>query len=169
MSVLTREVDAIQNPAVGSLLVWRFACHYRASHRQSAAAPFFGAFFVLPLVFTEEYCSVIRSTQTESGLRLFVDKFVQARRNQADGLLRVHSLVGAYKQLTLDSIRLAVRANLMVIGPQGGPPSLIPQTTTMASGVEDQIQQLVRQAEKFGTWCADLTLFEVSQLLRTVL
>lgn len=169
MSVLTREVDAIQNPAVGSLLVWRFACHYRASHRESAAAPFFGAFFVLPLILTEEYCSVIRSTQMESGLRLFIDKFAQPKLNQADSLLRIHSLVGAHRRLTLESLQLAVHANLVAIESRVGPPSIVPQTTTMPSGVEDHIQQLARQAEKFGAWCADLTLFELTQLLKTVL
>jgi len=45
MSALDREVNAVQNPALGAVVLWRFACGYQFASQLGEPAPFARDFF----------------------------------------------------------------------------------------------------------------------------
>ena len=83
VKVLTKEVNAVQNPALGAVLLWRFACGYRSGNERSEPAPLPLMFLVLPVLLDEGYSEMLAGTQGRSGLRAFVAKFSDARVSRA--------------------------------------------------------------------------------------
>ena len=66
MSNQDLDVMYVQNPALGAALLWRFTCGYYSNENRSVPFPLL--FVVLPIVFRQDLCSVIKSTQRASGL-----------------------------------------------------------------------------------------------------
>ena len=66
MSSQDLDVMYVQNPALGTVLLWRFTCGYYSN--ENRPVPFPLLFVVLPIVFRQDLCSVIKSTQKASGL-----------------------------------------------------------------------------------------------------
>src|SRR3546814_16848028 len=66
------EVDLIQNPALGALLLWRFARTYQGEVAREV--PLHLAFLVLPMVLHQGSRNEIVSTRKASGLTLFAAK-----------------------------------------------------------------------------------------------
>ena len=60
------DVRYVQNPAIGAALLWQFTCGYYINKNQPVPFPLL--FVVLPIVFRQDLCSIIRSTQKASGL-----------------------------------------------------------------------------------------------------
>ena len=77
MSTLTQEVRHVQNPALGSTLLWRFACGYTEHHKTSDAPPLPLLFIVLPILFHRETFEILKRTNRPTGLHGFADKFSQ--------------------------------------------------------------------------------------------
>jgi len=59
MAILNREVRAIQNPALGSVLIWRAASSYQKNHKTASFIPLPLCFLILPIVFHEETSALI--------------------------------------------------------------------------------------------------------------
>ena len=107
MAILNREVRAIQNPALGSILIWRAASSYQKTHLTSDFMPLPLAFLVLPILYHEETASLVTTTRTASGLRKLTEKFRSARRSQkTDLLLAVGGRATAMRELSWESLRL---------------------------------------------------------------
>ena len=60
------DVRYVQNPAIPAPLLWRFVCAYYVNKNQPVPFPLL--FVVLPIVFRQDLCTIIRSTQKASGL-----------------------------------------------------------------------------------------------------
>ena len=56
MRALSKEVYAIQNPALCAVLLWRFACAYNQHHPDRAHVPLLLFFIVLPMVSLNQWC-----------------------------------------------------------------------------------------------------------------
>jgi hypothetical protein len=74
MTSLTREVDAIQNPAFGAVVLWRF-CHGYSETSAHGSVPFLGTFIPLPILLREDALTFVVGTKGSSSLRAFADKF----------------------------------------------------------------------------------------------
>ena len=163
MSVLTREVQNIQNPALGAGLIWRFTVGYQNGHAAHDPAPLPLLFLVMPVTIhrdTEEHLS---GTREVSGLRMFAGKFGKAENSQQDLLLAIHNRMLTLRTLTMESIRLALATRLLHLDNA----SVIALSTTEAvAGIPTEVRRLLKSAEKLGIWCGQLTMHEVASILK---
>lgn len=163
-STLTRETRHVQNAALGATLIWRFSCGYAENQKTAEPPPIPLAFIVLPLLFHRDTCDLITHTQTRSNLATFVEKFSRPEVSQSDVLLSLHGRVVAMRFLSRQSFQAAICARLITIIPSQG--TFAPLSSASPSGVATSVRPMLGAAERLGTWCSNLTLFEVSTALK---
>lgn len=161
MAVLNKEVRAIQNPALGCVLIWRAASSYQKNHKTGSFMPLPLCFMVLPIVFHEETSALVTGTRTASGLRKLTEKFRSAEESKTDLLLAVGGRAVAMRTLTWESIRLGITSNVISLNTEGGSIMSL-SDTPLVSGVPQPVRRLLGSAEKLGTWFSGLTLYEIS-------
>jgi hypothetical protein len=165
VSTLTRECRAILNPALGSVLIWRFCVGYYEQNRRAAAMPLPMAFLVLPILLHEQTARLVSSTQRASGLRKFAEKFSSSAEAKTDLLLALGSRARRMRPLTLESLRLAFYGSLLGLDSNSG--GIFPLSTTApAAGIPESVRPMLANAEKLGTWCSQLTPYEVGLALK---
>ena len=164
MSVLTitRELRLVQNEALGAVLIWRFSCGYTSEHRTSDAAPLPLAFLVPPLIFHRDTYDAIAGTK--SGLHAFADKFTRSDNVQTDILLDVHERAIRFRPFCLNALEIAVRKRLVTLLTASG--RLAPLSTATPGNVPSSVVPLLANAEKFGKWCAPMSMFEIGTALK---
>lgn len=160
MTAILNEVQAMQNPALGAGLLWRFVCGYSPSTNPKGT-PLPLAFVVLPIVFHARSMEEVTGTQAASGMRKFEEKFA---KEDGDILLSLQPRMLAMRDLTLRSLRIALRAGLITLVPSEA--VLWPRSTTPPPDQPKPVTELLKAAEKLGTWCNDVSLFEVAGLLK---
>lgn len=159
MSRILQEVQAAQNPALGGSLLWRFVCGY-SPDTSANGTPLPLAFLVLPLVLHARSLAAIRSTKIGSGLRKLEEKLTE----HSDEILLVSSRALSMRPLTLRSLRLALRTGLLTMVAEDA--VLWPRTYSKAPAESAALRHLLDAAERLGTWCSELTLFEICGILR---
>ncbi|ANK16051.1 TPA: hypothetical protein NEG33_005280 [Klebsiella pneumoniae] len=164
--MLAREVQNVQNPALGATLVWRFCCGYVEAHRVDASPPLPLLFFVLPIILHQATSEFVKRTYKSSGLRAFAAKFGDSSVSKQDLLLQVQERSIRWRKLSLQSIELAVAGQLIILQDTG---EVIPLSRTKARGLPDEVKQLIDLAEKLGAWCGELTMHEVLTTLKVKL
>jgi hypothetical protein len=163
-SPLAREARLVQNPALGAALLWRFTCGYSDRHRTSSNPALQELFLVLPIILHQDTFELLESTNLPTGLHGFTNKFTRSDVGKSDVLLGVNSRAVAWRTLTWESIRLGVRVNLISVAPSSG--QVLPMTRTPPTDVPTSIKPLLANAEKLGSWCAELSIFEIGTLLK---
>ena len=155
------DVMYVQNPALGAVLLWRFTCGYYSN--ENRPVPFPLLFVVLPIVFRQDLCSVIKSTQRASGLSKVSEKLFSGKLN--DSIHYINNTAIQIRELTLDAFNIAVEANLVSLSTQNA--VVFPLTTTIRKYTpKGDCKSMLAAAEKLGTWCSELTLLEVSKWLK---
>ena len=164
MSTLSREVYAIQNPALCAVLLWRFTCAYNQHHPNRDHAPLLLLFIVLPMVLHRATLDVIVSTRNQSGLRACVAKFSASKENKQDIVLGIHDRAGRLRQLSLDAIKTAVSTRLLHVDPNS---RVIPLSLTEPSASFTRpIMPLISGAERLGFWFSQLSIHEIAVILK---
>lgn len=165
MSVLAVDVRHVQNPAIGALLLWRFAVGFQRSRSDGASCPLPLIFLVLPILLHQDSAELVQSTQQGSGLRSFVAKFGETQRGASDYLLAIHERASVMRPLSAESLRVALAVKLLALDRRAAAlPAL--STTVPRLGIPDSVRVLIRDAEKLGAWCSQLTLHEVASILK---
>jgi Family of unknown function (DUF6521) len=159
MKRLLAEVQAIQNPALGAALIWRFVCGYSPTSGDRGT-PLQLVFVVLPLAFHLRSIAEVAGTQASSGLRKFEQKF----ENRGDILLAIHPRMLAMRSLSLKSLLIGLRSGLLTLVPNEG--VLWPRSYSMPPADGKAVSDLLKSAQKLGSWCKDLTLFEIAGILK---
>jgi hypothetical protein len=90
MGALSQETQLVQNPALGAMLLWRFASGYERRSNIHSYAPLPLLFLVLPVTLHQETARFIASTRQASGLRAFVNKFSDSSVSKSDVLLAIN-------------------------------------------------------------------------------
>ena len=164
MSTLTHETRCVQNPALGAVLLWRFTVAWTKQSSTSGHPPLPQVFLVLPVLFHEDTFDLLKGTNRPTGLHGFAQKFSRKAICKSDVLLGVHARALAWRELTWESLQLAVRSRLVTVIPASG--TVVPLTETRASGVPTHVKRLVTNAEKLEAWCSHLSLFEIASVLK---
>lgn len=159
MTAILNEVQAMQNPALGATLLWRFSCGFTPESSPSGT-PLPLAFVVLPLAFHAKSLEEVTGTQAASGLRKFEEKF----SDRSDVLLSIQSRMLAMRDLSLRSLRIAIRTGLVTLVPKEA--VLWPRSRSAPPAEAKAVSDLLKSAEKLGNWCRDVSLFEVAGLLK---
>lgn len=160
MKQFDREISNVQNPAIGAAILWRFVCgHYKRGYK---SVPFPLLFVVLPITFREDLRIVISSTRRTSGFSKVSEKLFKGLSN--DQLLSVNNTAISMRELTLQSFNIGIAANLYSMDLNTAYVSPLRQTSyTRLSG---PTKSLLSASEKIGEWCAELSLLEISNLLK---
>lgn len=163
MTTLGLETRLVQNPALGAVLLWRFASKYTTSHPVQEAPSICLAALVLPLVWHADTMENLTGTQERSGLKSFADKFTDTTNSSLDALIAIHPRTARWRTKTLDSLKVGFGSGLLKLSPNGD---------LVASSREWQlvkhtsvVQRQVRATEKLGVWFASLTLLEIGSTL----
>lgn len=162
MGDLSKEFENVQNPALGAYILWNFSRGYYEYN--SSFIPFQLFFIVLPIIFRADLVDIISSTQKKSGLRYFADKFLTTKVLKNDMISHIHKASEETKVLTLESLQIAIHADLISIDVESG--LVFPITTSEKKNESAAVKRLGKAAEKLGNWCARLTMHEISQILK---
>lgn len=161
---ISREITHVQNPALGAALIWRFAVGYSSKSKISDYPVLHLCFLVPPVLFHRETFELLQKTQAKSSIHQFVDKFAQSAVSQSDILLSLHDRAASMRALTLESLRIAVATRIVTIARKSS--KVIPLSHTSPSGVAASVKPMLTNSEKFGGWCSELSLFEISSILK---
>ncbi len=164
MATLDRETQLVQNPALGAGIVWRLSVGYRENHRTHGHLPLPLAFLAIPLLYHSETHRIIQSTQRRTGLRAFVDKCKAPKENRSDLIFGLHDRSRHFRPLTWSSLRIAVETCLVSVDPATA--MIVPTSTTEPRGLPSDTRSHLRNASKIGAWFSELTVYEVSTILR---
>lgn len=162
VSTLTRETFRVQNPALGAVLLWRICAGYSQEHPTADAPVLQLAFLVCPIMLHRDTFEVLQSTK--GGIHLFADKFSRNETSKSDILLGIQNRVVQFRDLTLESVQLAIHCHLLTLLPASG--KLVSLSSATASSVPASIRPLITNSEKLGKWISGMTLFEVENLLK---
>ncbi len=155
------DVWYVQNPAIGAALLWRFTCGYYANKNQPVPFPLL--FVVLPIVFRQDLCSIIKSTQRASGLPKVSEKLFSGQLN--DSIYYINNTAIQMRALTLDAFNIAVEANFVSLSTETA--TVFPLSTTMHKYIfRGDCKNMITAAERLGEWCSELTLLEIGKWLK---
>jgi hypothetical protein len=163
MTKLLSEVQAMQNPSLGAVLIWRFTCGYAPQNDPHDGVPFPLAFLVLPVVLHEITREEVTSTRLLSGVRKFEEKF----RDRGDLLFALNQRAIDLRDLSLRSVRQAFAVGLLTMVPERG--KLWPRSYAKPPVEAKSVLELLDAAEKLGCWCRSLSVYEISGILRVEL
>ncbi len=147
MAILNREVRAVQNPALGAMMLWRSCSGYHRESQTAAPIPLPLLFLVLPICLHRETAELLSSTQRQSGLRKFVEKFHVSANGKTDLVLAIAGRARTMRPVTLQAV-----FPLSTVPPQ--------------FGIAHSVRPLLSSAEKLGAWFARLSLYEIQLLLQ---
>jgi hypothetical protein len=161
MNSLNREVAYVQNQALGAAILWRFICGYYSGN--NSPAPFPLLFVVLPIVFRQDLCSIIKGTQKTSGLSKVSEKLFANKKN--DSIHFVNNTAIQMRELTLYAFNIAVEANLAYLSADSA--TVFPLDTKIKKYTpKGDSKMMMDAAEKLGLWCSKLTVLEISKWLK---
>ena len=165
MPILNAEVMNVQNAALGATLVWRFACGYQEGSGSKEPTPLPLLFLVLPITYHEETAQLIHSTRKSSGLRSFAAKFGESRTSKNDLLLSIHKRALEMRRLSLASIKMAIFTSILSVERETA--RAFPLSTTPPRvGIPNSVRVMMVNSERLGFWCGELSMHEVSIILK---
>lgn len=155
------EIEIIQNPALGSYLLWVYGRAFQNDHE--TPSPVLLAFLVLPLLLHKPTVKLITSTYKRSGLSLFAGKFAENRED----LLAVQARAAALRPLTLQSISIGASARLLTVNYETGALRANQLDDGLkAPSLPERLKALPPAAEKLGHWFATSGPHQVATTLR---
>jgi hypothetical protein len=161
MSSIDRDVMYVQNPAIGAAVLWHFVCGYYT--KENRPVPFPLLFVVLPIVFRQDLCAAIKSTQKASGLSKVSQKLFKNREN--DSIHFVNKTAIQMRDLTLEAFNIAVEANLVSLIAESA--NVFPLATSVNKYTpKGDTKNIIAAAEKLGAWCSGLTILEIAKWLK---
>ena len=161
MSNFERELMYVKNPAIGAASLWRFVCGYYENGDRPV--PFPSLFVVLPIVFRQDLCTVIRGTQKASGLSKVSEKRFKNKEN--DSIHFVNNTAIQMRDLTLKAFNIAVEANLISLIAENA--TVFPLVTSASKHTaKGDCKDMMNAAEKLGAWCSELTMLEIAKWLK---
>jgi hypothetical protein len=163
-STLGRETRNVQNPALGAAVIWRFIVGYTEGSKTASPAPLPLLFLVLPLIFRQDFAELIERTRRSSGLRAFVDKFNEGKTSKNDLIAGLQARTNTFRDLTSRSLGVGISSSLFQIDRDGHVFSL--SQTEPRAGIALSVKKLLKSSEKLGYWCGQLTLHEVTLILK---
>lgn len=162
---LNQETKNIQNPALGAMLIWRFVTGYERGSNTSKPTPMPLLFLVLPMLLHRETAEFVSSTQEATGLRAFAGKFSESRKSKSDLLFALPKRSLDMRELTINSVALAVSSDLVLIDADHGT-AISLSSSPVKLGIALSVRSMLRAAEKLGVWCSTVSLHEVSVILK---
>jgi hypothetical protein len=161
MSEISREYDNLYNPSLGAAILYYFAQGYGEKRNDGVPLPLL--FIVLPMILQEQNLDILLSTK--AGLRKFINRFSEKEHGLTDSVLSFHLRVDEMVDLSKRSLQMALLTKLLVLSSDSG--ALFPISKVKFGDIfSDKTEKMMRGAKRFGSWCSELSLFEIGNMLR---
>ncbi len=164
MNSLSKEVNLIQNPALGAVIIWSMICGYKEEKDQDL--PIALSMLSIPIVFYRPLLDVISRTQKKSGLRKFVSKLTETKNGASttDLLLSIQERTRLWKDVSLTSLKFALASNLITFSDHACISTSI-NNDPPAKYLTGISRIMLKGARKLGLWFSPLSLEEIEKLL----
>lgn len=154
---MTNEIDLIQNPALGSIIIWKFLLGYGTELKQDK---FEVLFIVLPIIFNQELRKYVDSTQKASGFTKVIEKMMKDKK--MDIVYQINNNAENMKELTLESIRMGTITDLFVLDEMLN----IEIKDIKIPKLSKNTKKILDSAEKIGIWLSELNILEIEKILK---
>jgi hypothetical protein len=151
------EVEIVQNAALGSVLLWRFASGFQETAYAGAPLPLL--YLVLPICLQRTSLDSVIRTRRNSGLALFVARLGEGRED----LYAIHTRALALRQLSTESLVVGVNAELLTLDYHE---ALVRANTRSAPLLPERLKSMWDAAERLGHWCATVSFPQTAALLK---
>ena len=138
---MNNEIDLIQNPAIGSIIIWKFLFGYGSKLDNDK---FELLFIVLPIIFNQELRNYIDSTRKSSGFTKVIEKMMKDKK--VDIVYQINNNIENMKELTLESIRIDMITDLFILDEMLN----IEVEQIKIPKVSKSIEKMLNSAEKLG-------------------
>jgi hypothetical protein len=154
------EVERVQNPALGAMLIWKYGRSFQA---QFTAEPsdLLLAFLILPLCLHRPTLDMIVGTQARSGLGKFCEKLSEKREE----LFAVHERCLALKGLSLNSLAFGERSGILAVEYDT---ARLRALEVADPSLSERVKAQAKGAERLGVWFSALRAAEIFHALKVV-
>lgn len=151
-------VEAVQNSALGSVILWSFGCGYQ--EEVLGRLPLLHlSFLVLPIVLHRPTLDLVTTTFPSSGLGKFIEKFERHRED----LMAVHTRALSMRRLTLESLSTGIASGLLSLNYDK---AILRSNVVKVRRPSERIRPYTTAAEKLGQWMARVPPANIFTLLR---
>lgn len=159
---ILQEVEAIQNPALGAIILWEFSKGY--SQTNAAPLPIHLMFLAIPLLMCEDLFEITKSSTR--GLYKLRDNLSKKGTNTDHLLLpELNSRVCDFKLVTANSLTLAISCRLLDLDYSKATVSYIAHRMPNGMTLPVAYDGLNTTAEKLGKWCGATQFNEIARML----
>lgn len=164
---LAKEAWLINNPALGSYLLWTFATE---SFNQTKEPIHPSKIFCLfPFIYYSNTRDVLSKTKITSNLHAYISKFSTTQACATDISLSIHFRVDIQKEKTLESLITAFDSGLLLLDTESG--LITPNMEIRAinrSDLEDSIKELYDGSRKLGKWLSYMSADDIKRTIKVV-
>ena len=149
MRAIGTDTFAMSNPALTSILLWRFALSYQ--NINGSGAPLSLAYIVLPIVMSRQIVDTFKGTNIRTG-------FLTWLMRNPELTLQLPRRVDTTRDLTGDALRFGIAYGLFTVTRDGtlrANPAAISGNIPRRHGV-DECAQMLRIANHLGQWTSAL-------------
>jgi hypothetical protein len=139
-------VEAVQNSAMGAVLLWSFGQGYQVENLGRLPLLHL-SFLVLPIVLHRPTLDLVSGTNVSSGLGKFIEKFDRHRED----LMAVHARALVMRRLSLQAVSTGVTAGLLSVVYEE---ALLRANEVRMRRPTERIRPYTAAAEKLGRWMA---------------
>lgn len=159
---ILQEVEAIQNPALGAIIIWKFSKGY--SKANADPLPIHLLFLAIPLLMCEDLFEVTKSSTR--GLYKLRDNLSKKDLNTDHLFLpELQNRICDFKEITANSLTLALSCQLLELDYSSATASYIAHRTPSGMPLPTAYDGLNNTAEKLGKWCGATQFNEIARML----
>jgi hypothetical protein len=154
------EVERVQNPALGAMLIWKYGRSFQA-HVAAEPSNLLLAFLILPLCLHRPTLDLVIGTQARSGLGKFCEKLSEKREE----LFAVHERCLALKELSLNSLAFGERSGILAVEYES---AKLRALEVADPALNERVKAQAKGAERIGVWFSTLETAEIFHALKVV-
>lgn len=152
------EVERVQNPALGAVLIWKYGRSFQAQ-LNAEPSDLLLSFLILPLCLHRPTLDLINGTQLRSGLGKLCEKLSERREE----LFAVHERCRALRELSLSSLAFGERGGILSVDYEH---ATLRALDLGEPALNERVKPHAKGAEKLGVWFSSLRTAEVFHALK---
>ncbi|MFF2912786.1 MULTISPECIES: three component ABC system middle component [Paenibacillus] len=155
---MLNEYDAVQNPALGALLLWTFVNEFYKSSAEQEGPILPHIMLVLPILFNQDFVENIYKRNKKGGL-------YNALNDEMALFIGVQNRMQTMSDITFKSLNVCSSAKIVLLDKNNF--QFIPVRTKIPDYKHNEgIHKMLAAAKRLGYWFATIELNQLSVLLK---
>jgi hypothetical protein len=152
------EFDVVQNPALGSILIWSFVTEYYKTKDEQEGPTLPHIMMILPLLFNQHFVNSVYTKNRKGGL-------YNALNHDKSLFTGVQTRMESMSGLTLRSMHICFSAK--IITPEKNGFELLPIRTKIPDYKHNEsIHRMITASKRLGYWFATIDFKQLCALLK---